>query len=260
MKEYIKESFGYNNQFLKREIKNAIKLRGKKMMNLFHEYHETEKKVYLIYEFLEGPSLCEFINLKQPSIQEIKIIMFQALKGLKSMEKQNILHRNLKSSNLKFKNSKYFNSLKFIDFDYSTDKKNLKAEDYNPIGTIGYIAPELFDKIEKDDYCKLMNSKIEIFSLGVILYEMVFRKFLMRPGKGDIDINKFGLFLIPRRSEMKTEMKCPHAYDLLKKMLDLDPEKRISIEGGLSHKFFKNGKESFYVTMGESQGNARSNN
>jgi serine/threonine-protein kinase 11 len=100
-------------------------------------------------------------------------------------------------------------------------------------GSPAYQAPEIFDG-NFDDLSQYDASKIDIWSLGVSLFESVFG-FL--PFEGDDAYQIFSSIqnnqvLIP--DECSTEFK-----DLLQKMLVVNPLKRISITELIDHPFFQ---------------------
>ncbi len=89
-------------------------------------------------------------------------------KGLEYLHSLNIIHRDIKPENLMVMraNSTFDNfTLKMVDYGLSLD---LYKEDYlvKSCGTPGYIAPETF-VVSGDDK---VNTKVDIFSTGVIIY------------------------------------------------------------------------------------------
>ena len=91
----------------------------------------------------------------------IEKIIRQICLGLKKIHKNKIIHRDLKPENI-FINEK--NEIKIGDFGIS---KNIESKIYAStiIGTEHYMAPEI---IKKEKY----NNKVDIYSLGCILYEL----------------------------------------------------------------------------------------
>lgn len=99
------------------------------------------------------------------------------------------------------------------------------------VGSAYYIAPEVLTS----GY----DEKCDIWSIGVIMYTMLVGEPLF-PGKNDVEIVrnvKLGIYdlNIPPLMSLTAD-----ARDLLKRMLQMDPDKRISAEQALCHKWFSN--------------------
>ena len=104
-------------------------------------------------------------------------VVRQILETLAYIHSKNILHRDIKPSNIMFNKQKDLCSgktvevVKLIDFglccDYSD--KSERSLLHDKCGTVGYIAPEVIGK--KSD-SETYNGKADVFSLGIVLYEM----------------------------------------------------------------------------------------
>jgi len=134
------------------------------------------------------------------------------------MHSKNIIHRDLKPENIIFKSSDYID-VGIVDLGFATLEKDYDKL-FKRCGTPGYVAPEILND-------KPYNCKADIFSLGIIFYMLLngkvpfygksYREIVYKNMKGDIDLpNKFLSFM------------SKETLDLLRKMLEKDPKKRIN--------------------------------
>ncbi len=92
-------------------------------------------------------------------------ICFEVLTGLNYLKKMMIQHRDIKPSNICL-NSK--GEVKIIDFGTSSQNEHLYQYKETFIGTMVYLAPEMWLKN------KYIAEKSDIFSLGVAIYKFLF--------------------------------------------------------------------------------------
>ena len=161
----------------KNNIENEItilkKLDNINIMKLY-EVIKTDKYQYLIMEYIEGISLLDIIKKEKNHYLEEKRalkIFKQIIQAINYCQSKNICHRDIKLENiLTIKND----IVKLIDFGFAviTDK-----ETYQTLlcGSPSYMAPEI---VKKEKYIAQYS---DIWSLGVLLYSMLYGRF---PFKG----------------------------------------------------------------------------
>lgn len=137
------------------QSKNIVKI---------YEYGETENHSFIAMEYLSGGTLQDFIEKNFPvSNEKLISIALQICNGLKEIHQQNIIHRDLKSSNIMFDET---GEIKIMDFGLSKSPLVTTMTTLGTvIGTLGYVAPEQVTNLKVD-------KRVDIFSLGVILYQM----------------------------------------------------------------------------------------
>ena len=133
------------------------------------EEGKINRDVYLVFEYMKH-DLCGIIhkNVKY-DLSQIKYIFHELVLGLKYLHENNILHRDLKPSNI-LVNEK--NEIKIGDFGLArifSDSQKPKRYT-NQVMTVCYRAPEIF--LGETNY----STKIDIWSLGCILLELLTRK------------------------------------------------------------------------------------
>ena len=186
------------------------------------EYYDSysDKDFYYIVMEKCDEDLRKFIERNKGGLSDamIKNILLQLNEALKMMHSNNLIHRDLKPANIFIKNVSENNFIiKLADFglsrvfnnkDFSTNK-----------GSFGYCAPE---QLGKDDYDP---TKCDLWSIGVIIYEIKFN---------EVPVLPFYQGNIPETFDNKL------LDDLVRRLIVLDPKKRIDWNEYFDHPFFKN--------------------
>jgi len=143
------------------------KLNHKHVMRVLDKDHDT-RLLYNLYEYLPAQDLAQWIlDNPAPSLLKVRKIAQQICSGLRAFQRQSMIHRDLKPENIMIDGNGF---VKLIDF--GTVKVNGLAEISDvhdasaPVGSVNYIAPEYLMGYEG-------NFRSDIFSLGVICYEML---------------------------------------------------------------------------------------
>ena len=224
----IKKSELNTNHLLSKEI-NIQKL-------LFHPYLtkmycviEKEENIFIITEFCSKGDILNIL-LENGAFDESKSckIFQQVLSSLEYLHKNNICHRDIKPENILIDE---YGDAKLSDFGLS--KKFEKNELLNTAcGSPIYAAPEmLMGKPYK-------GPEIDIWSLGISLFTMVCGDF---PFDADEEGGMKSLvFKITHGNYTIPEFVSPLCKDLIQKILEINPEKRITIEELKKHKWVNN--------------------
>jgi serine/threonine protein kinase len=161
-----------NAQFIK-EAQAAARLQHPNIITV-HEVNEHQMKPYISMEYINGHSLKEISREKTLSVQGIIELGIQISNGLATAHEKGITHRDLKPGNIMVDNT---GTVKILDFGLAifSDIESIDDPDKtvtsNPFankmaGTILYMSPEQLLGQE-------INSKVDIFSFGVIMYELI---------------------------------------------------------------------------------------
>jgi predicted Ser/Thr protein kinase len=124
--------------------------------------------LYTVVEYIEGQTLKQWMaDNPRPGIAQMRATIDQIARGLRSMHRMEMFHQDLKPDNILIDNN---NTLKIIDFG-STRIAGLAeiktpVEQSHILGTANYSAPEYFRGEQG-------SNRSDIFSLGVIAYEML---------------------------------------------------------------------------------------
>ncbi|CAD8101326.1 unnamed protein product [Paramecium sonneborni] len=224
-KDYIykrEDKERYNR--LIQEIELTRKLDHETIVKMIDIY-EGEKSFYIILELLKGESLHSFSKKNILSLTQIRQIISRCLQALCYLDLHNIIHRDLKLENLVLNEQGKVDTVKIIDFGLAI----YTSSPYRQLcGTPGYIAPEMF--IEKYPY----TTKVDIFSLGAIFYKLLCKKSLFSGNTSDEILENNKKFLCNNHLKNCSDV----TIDLIKQMLQKDPQKRISAFSALQHPFF----------------------
>ena len=256
-----------------RELMILKKISNHHNMNLVNliDVQLTKKETWLLIEYLPT-DLEKFFNentQNQKVMNEkfLQNIAYQTLNGLKKLHELKIIHRDIKLTNIFFDDKK--NIAKIGDFglsrmfDYSLDSK------YSIAGTFAYQPPEIL--LGSRQY----STSFDIWSLGCVLVEIVTNRNLfgeetpqgvlkliydifgsfnqnVLPGfdkfpNSNLIVNlpeKNGIGLINYiKANQKFNFENEDFYDFIKKMLYLDPTRRMSAKDCLNHPWLKQFKK-----------------
>ena len=163
---YIKHTIRENQ--IHKEINHS------KIVKHFDTIEIDNNSFCTVLEYCSGPDLATYLQ-RNRFIQEkeARIIITQILEGLEYLNKlpNKIIHYDLKPENIIFNNME----VKISDFglakivESNTDRVQLTSQG---VGTYWYLPPECFEEKKNVN----ISSKVDIWSCGVILFEMFFRK------------------------------------------------------------------------------------
>ena len=222
---------------IKNELTLLSNLRHPLISNLYYAYQDKEN-IYLIMDYLSGGDLRDYIkNYHFCKEDEIKFIISNIIVIFEYLHENNIIHRDIKPENLIFDKNGYLHLTDFgIAITYNKNKKIKKLG-----GTPYYVAPEIYDKKSK-----IRNFSMDYFSLGVIIYELIFSK---KPYTGK---NKIELINEVQIKEVKIERNdLPKKFnnkdlfcDFINRLLKLNPKERLGSNDGINelknHPLFDN--------------------
>ncbi|XP_027333016.1 calcium-dependent protein kinase 29-like isoform X2 [Abrus precatorius] len=219
---------------VKREIIILQHLTGQPNIVEFKGAYEDRENVHLVMELCLGGELFDRITAKGSySESEAASIFRQIVNVVHACHFMGVMHRDLKPENFLLVSKDPMAPLKATDFGMSVFIEEGKV--YREIvGSAYYVAPEVLKK----NYGK----EIDVWSAGIILYILlsgvppfwaetetgIFKAIL----EGNLDLES-----APWPSISAT------AKDLIRKMLNYDPEKRITAAEALEHPWMKEGGE-----------------
>ena len=250
---------------IKREICILQKLKKcPNIVQIIDVIKEKDSDIYcIICKSISGIELKNFYWGITP--QDLKYYMYKIIECLEYSHRKKIMHRDIKFTNIAINSES--KELNIYDWGLS----DFYIKDYKYTLTIGsryYKAPELFMEYKKYDY------SIDMWSVGCLFGAMLFQLDVLFQGNSNQDqlviivkqfgfekINKFlekykgDCFLAQKMikkiknyqgkkwdeyiNEKNKYLIDDNALDLLDKLLEIDPEKRIKAKEALNHPYFK---------------------
>ncbi len=159
-----------------REAKAAARLDHPNICTVY-EIDEADSRTFIVMAFLEGRPLSDRIKEGPLKLTEALSVAAQMAEGLEAAHEKGITHRDIKPDNLMLmKGSRGL--VKVMDFGLAQLAGGSKfTREGTTLGTMSYMSPEQAAGAETD-------SRTDIWSLGVVLYEMVAGQ---PPFRGDYD-------------------------------------------------------------------------
>ncbi|XP_076034699.1 cyclin-dependent kinase 18-like [Oratosquilla oratoria] len=240
-------------------IREVSLLKDLKHANIvtLHDIVHTDKSLTLVFEYLDR-DLKQYMDEcgAQLSLNNVKIFLFQLLRGLSYCHQRRVLHRDLKPQNLLINDK---GELKLADFGLARAKSVPTKTYSNEVVTLWYRPPDVL--LGSTEY----STQIDMWGVGCIMYEMVSGRPLFPgatvedelhlifrtlgtpteatwPGIGSIEeYTQYSFPTYPGEPLMARAPRLAHdsALGLLNKFLLYEAKKRISASVALKHPFFE---------------------
>jgi uncharacterized protein (TIGR02145 family) len=131
---------------------------------------DDEDTVAIVMEYVEGETLKENIERKgKLKDDEISKFLIQMLDALEYVHEQNLVHRDIKPSNFMITPS---GKVKLMDFGIAK-QTDPNSSDYTSTGTTQQMGTPMYMSPEQVHETKNVTAQSDIYSLGVVLWQMV---------------------------------------------------------------------------------------
>ena len=190
--------------------------------NIAHVYEideamaEGESRPFIAMEFIDGETLADRIAKGPLPMKDVVSIASQIAEGLKAAHRKDVVHRDVKSGNVMITTD---GVVKVLDFGLAKTAASTKLTQMgSTLGTVAYMSPEQAKGEEVD-------RRSDIWSLGVILYEMITG---VLPFRGDYEqAVVYGILNEDPESMTTLRAGVPMAFDgIIGKLLAKDPDLR----------------------------------
>lgn len=213
------------------EIRLMASLASPYIITFYQAFYDN-KRLCIVTEYSRLGDLAHLIYRRKSTGRPFKEndiwrYLIQILEGLKVMHTANVVHRDIKSANILISAP---DLVKIGDLGISTvlhHYPHYTQMAKTQIGTPLYIAPEIWKKRQYD-------SKCDIWSLGVLLYEMMTFDFPFK-GRNDRELTQrvcSGYFVLPKGYSSDL-------ISVLRRLLQVNPNNRPSVNDLLNLKCIK---------------------
>jgi len=199
--------------------------------------YQDRANLYIITEKCTGGEVFDrLLKLKRFSEQEVVSIATQALRAIAYIHSKNIIHRDIKAENFLYSidprtilgSSNHLGQvpqIKLIDFGLAVRLRSDNEVLTSVVGSAHYLAPEMI----RQQYSK----SVDIWSVGVLVYLMLFGRYPFDGNNDDIIISKI------RKSKIEWNISdiSNQARSFLQALLERDPSIRLTASQALAHPF-----------------------
>ena len=164
----LKSSVALDDQLVKRFEREAQSLAALQHENIIHiyDFHEEAGNLFIVMEYVAGIDLYDLLDHAGRVPYDVAaIIAMQVARALDYIHYRGIVHRDIKPANIMISRQ---GGVKLMDFGIARDKsyQDDLTQTGTGIGTPSYMSPE---QILGDN----LDSRSDIFSLGIVLFQMV---------------------------------------------------------------------------------------
>jgi serine/threonine protein kinase len=153
--------------------------------------------------------------------------------GIGYIHECGIIHRDLKPENILIETySETEFRIKITDFGLS--RLGTPAElVFDACGTPAYVAPEILHKVG-------YRTKVDLWACGIILFSMISKSFPFQSQDRKLTFQQIKQKTPDFSNKSFKEDVSPECVEFIKKLLEKDPEKRLTVDQALKHPFFHN--------------------
>ncbi|MCD7460487.1 CBL-interacting serine/threonine-protein kinase 11 [Datura stramonium] len=243
-KSNISNTNGLSDKRIEREVSIMRQLQHPYIVRL-HEVLATKTKIYFVMDYVKGGELFTQIANKGRFSEDLSRKCFQQLiSAVNYCHSRGIYHRDLKPENILIDEN---GDLKVSDFGLSATTDQIQSFDgllHTVCGSPAYVAPEVLTIKGYD------GAKTDVWSCGIILYVMI---------AGYFPFYDQNLMLMYKKI-YKGEFRCPKwtspdVKRILSRLLDINPETRITIEEIIKDPWFRKGLK--FIKFSEEEENKK---
>ncbi|OGV34177.1 MAG: hypothetical protein A2020_16235 [Lentisphaerae bacterium GWF2_45_14] len=172
---------------------------------------------YILMEYIKGEPLTDYVKKDRLSLEQKLSLIAQVASALSIVHKFGVLHRDIKPSNILVNEDL---TAKLTDFGIARISDSSLTLTHEVLGSPAYMPPEVFRAN------KLTDGRSDIFSLGIVAYELITK---VKPFQGETVTEMMNAIQYERPIEPKKLLPTLHddVQKILAKMLRKNPEQRF---------------------------------
>lgn len=207
-----------------------LKSMNHKHIVCLYDFFEDNDSFFTVIEYCQGGELFDRINLKEKyNEKEARDLVVYFLSALQYIHSKKIVHRDLKPENLLLTSRRDDADVKVVDFGFAKycNEQKLKTQ----CGSPAYVAPEL---IKGEHY----GTSVDMWAMGVVVFTLLGgylpfdkptqRRLFRQIVSGDYQFD-------PQHWDSVSV----EAKDLIARLLQVDPNKRLTAETAWDHPWLK---------------------
>ena len=251
IKSFNKSNLNSNSENMKKITyeTNLMKKLNHPNITKILELFEDKDYILIIMEYINGGNLFSFVKKRRKvSEKTAKFLFKQIILGIKHIHSHNIVHRDIKLENILIDLN---NNIKICDFGIGRVLTSPDQLLFDQCGTPMYIAPEILLSTKETGY---KGFPVDIWSSGIALYILLSGTlpFSFKNGssisieeseKNNHNNTEELQFAIVNNEPKYIENISEEARDLLRGLLNKNPEKRLTCNEILAHPWLKDIKE-----------------
>ncbi|MDH3890777.1 MAG: protein kinase [candidate division Zixibacteria bacterium] len=164
--KFLSPDFAADESFRRRfmrEAQTAARLNHPNVVTIY-DVADQDNRVFIAMEAVEGKELREVMDQGPMPVDQAVAICTQICDGLAAAHAAGLVHRDIKPANILIDNSQ---RVRILDFGLAKEPgDNQLTQVGQAVGTVQYMSPEQGQGIDVD-------SRSDIFSVGIVFYEMV---------------------------------------------------------------------------------------
>ncbi|KAK2078247.1 hypothetical protein QBZ16_004116 [Prototheca wickerhamii] len=216
---------------VKREIEYTASVQHDNVVKLLDFFAEAEH-VVIVWELIQGPDLLDLLNECGGRLAEPDAAFYfsQLLHGVTFIHERGLCHRDLKPENVMI--DRRSRTVKIIDFGLS---KHQASAVTLGVGTPDYMAPELLGNGSVQTLYERRTGRYDarasdIWALGVLLYLLVTGQYPFEDPLHPQNVVATLQNIMGGRMRPLPRRVSPACASLIRDMLALQPEKRLSLQ------------------------------
>ncbi|VFQ94289.1 unnamed protein product [Cuscuta campestris] len=221
---------------IKREVSILRRVRHPNIVQLL-EVMATKSKIFFVMEYVRGGELFNKVAKGRLKEEDARRYFQQLISAVAFCHARGVYHRDLKPENILLDED---GNVKVSDFGLSAISEQIKQDGlfHTFCGTPAYVAPEVLARKGYD------AAKVDIWSCGVILFVLM---------AGYLPFHDQNIMSMYKKI-YRGEFRCPRWFSpeltrFLSRLLETNPETRITIPEIMSNRWFKKGFKDvkFYI-------------